>query len=715
MTKPLLSIGIIFKNEIRCLERCLKSLQPLRDALPCELVMADTGSDDGSREIAERYADLVFDFPWINDFAAARNAVIGRCSGTWYMSIDCDEWVDANIEGFVAFLTTDEEFDFASVIIRNYNSPELEQGGNYSDFLAARLFRPSTGLRYEGTIHEHVAYKGDLHTMLIRNAVFHHDGYLFQNDAARDEKQERNMVLLREKLEQDPNDLILLTQCYESSDGLPEQEDYLRRAMAGVAEKRRQWELFGPVIYRYAVRYATLKKLPEFEEWLQMAEELFPDSIFTRAEVAYYAFGHYWNKDDYAKSIYWGEKYLQGVEDYEKGRFDRSDILASVLNKADSHSRLSVATVLASGYLHEHQPEKCLRLMESLKGGEMNAKQAGDCVRNLCNVHSHYSLDTAPLLLRLWEEITQPAPSRERGEERRAKFLQVGAEMFEGKFIRDEAGEPDTVRHAYTVFLPLGGHCDLGIAAEMLETEDAVKLETLLGKVERPGDLPGHVLAHGLRCGVRFPLQGRPLTIEQMDLLAGGIARERDELYDLVGQTARAELPDSPQGLGWARGLCMAALKVCPWKEIGAETGLLLARAFAQVEKAYLPVCYAKEMLTVENLFLLPPLHRFGFYCAQAFGALDAGDGLGYVRLLREGLAACESARNMAEFLMDNTPQLKNPSKEMEALAEQIRTVLAKFAPDDPAVAALKQSEAYQKVAYLIEGMEPPIMGGQPQ
>ena len=70
MSKPLLSIGIIFKNEIRCLERCLKSLRPLRDALPCELVMADTGADDGSRAVAERYADILFDFPWINDFAA---------------------------------------------------------------------------------------------------------------------------------------------------------------------------------------------------------------------------------------------------------------------------------------------------------------------------------------------------------------------------------------------------------------------------------------------------------------------------------------------------------------------------------------------------------------------------------------------------------------------------------------------------------------------
>ena len=234
MSKPLLSIGIIFKNEIRCLERCLKSLQPLRDALPCELVMADTGATDGSREIAEKYADILFDFPWINDFSAARNSVMDRCSGTWYMTIDCDEWVDSNIEGYIKFLTTDKEFDFASVIIRNYNTPQLDADVGYSDFLAVRLLRLSSGVRYEGAIHEHWPYQGDLHTMLIRDAIFHHDGYVYQKKGDQKEKQERNMALLREQLEREPNDLIILTQCIESGRGLLEQEDYLRRAMAGV-------------------------------------------------------------------------------------------------------------------------------------------------------------------------------------------------------------------------------------------------------------------------------------------------------------------------------------------------------------------------------------------------------------------------------------------------------------------------------------------------
>ena len=121
---PLLSIGIIFKNDIRCIERCLKALQPQREAIPCELVMADTGSTDGSREIAARYADRLIDFPWIDDFSAARNAVMNQASGLWYLSVDTDEYLKENVSQMVQFLAVSEQtaFQAATVIVRNYRS-----------------------------------------------------------------------------------------------------------------------------------------------------------------------------------------------------------------------------------------------------------------------------------------------------------------------------------------------------------------------------------------------------------------------------------------------------------------------------------------------------------------------------------------------------------------------------------------------------------------
>lgn len=713
MSKPLLSIGIIFKNEIRCIERCLKSLQPLRDAVPCEVVMADTGSDDGSREIAAKYADILIDFPWINDFSAARNAVMDQCSGEWYLTVDCDEWLDEDIATLAMFVSTNTQNKYASVTVRNYKTPELERGGQFSDFMACRMLRMSTGIRFIGRIHERWNTSENLDIVVLKRTILHHDGYLYQDAEAAQKKTDRNMLLLREELKKDPDDLRLLMQCIESaSSGAGDYSEYVYRAVQGVREKRTGWQMFGPSILRHAVMAATSKKLPELEEWITMAEEWFSNSLFTRIDVQYMAMGHSWEKGDYPDCIRRGELYFEGVRDFNSGNYDPIDTICSLIGLASPFWEQSAKLFVSAAYLMEKRPERCQELLRGLDASIMDMKQVKDTVRNLAHLHSRSLLDTGPVLTDFWEGLTAPEPSQEKADARKAEFIRLAWDVFHPVYRDAEAKEPDFCRHAYQAFLPLTGKCALGYAAQMLETEDSSWLEALLGGVDDLELLPPSVLTHALRCGARFPLSARPLSIEQMDRLISGIAKERGELTVLVERAASREIPRKTQELAWLRGLCMAAVKVCPWREIDVETGLLLARAFARVEKAYLPLCYAREMLTAENLLLLPPLHRFGFYWVQAFDALDAGDAAGYVRLLREGLVACGGVKDMVEFLIDHTPEIKDPSQELKALAEQIRAVLARFSPDDSAVAALKQSEAYQKVAYLIEGMEPPVAGG---
>jgi len=62
-----LTISLIVRNEEQSLGRCLDSVQGLAD----EIVVVDTGSTDGTREMAASRGARVFDFLWCDDFAAA--------------------------------------------------------------------------------------------------------------------------------------------------------------------------------------------------------------------------------------------------------------------------------------------------------------------------------------------------------------------------------------------------------------------------------------------------------------------------------------------------------------------------------------------------------------------------------------------------------------------------------------------------------------------
>ena len=64
---------------------------------------------------------------------------------------------------------------------------------------------------------------------------------------------------------------------------------------------------------------------------------------------------------------------------------------------------------------------------------------------------------------------------------------------------------------------------------------------------------------------------------------------------------------------------------------------------------------------------------------------------------------------------VDRRQENSRITPEMESLAAQIRSILSQYAPDDPAVEVIKQSEAYQNVAKIIEEIEVPIWDGMPQ
>ena len=63
------SLCMIVRNEERNLADCLEPIAHLFD----EIIIVDTGSRDRTREIAARFTEQVYEFPWCDNFSAARN------------------------------------------------------------------------------------------------------------------------------------------------------------------------------------------------------------------------------------------------------------------------------------------------------------------------------------------------------------------------------------------------------------------------------------------------------------------------------------------------------------------------------------------------------------------------------------------------------------------------------------------------------------------
>lgn len=190
------------KNEAKYLEECLKSLQPIREAIESELVIVDTGSDDGTVEIAKQFTDKVYFHEWNDHFSEMRNTVISYTKGDWYFSIDGDEVVE-NPEGFIHFFQSGKykEFNSALVTQKNYINKEKT---NVSNLLVPRVFKNDEDFHFEGAIHNQPVVKKPVCTL---DTVLEHYGYLQNDQELMERKFNRTSNILKRELENDPENI----------------------------------------------------------------------------------------------------------------------------------------------------------------------------------------------------------------------------------------------------------------------------------------------------------------------------------------------------------------------------------------------------------------------------------------------------------------------------------------------------------------------------
>lgn len=147
MPETKLSLCMIVRNEAHRLSRCLDSAA----VLDPELVVVDTGSTDGTPDIAARHGAKVetFDFSTV-DFAAARNASLNLARGRWILVLDADEILDAESVPLISYLTGGG--GDAGYYVERWNRQAKPEPPK-TDYVV-RLFPNRPNYRFRGRVHE---------------------------------------------------------------------------------------------------------------------------------------------------------------------------------------------------------------------------------------------------------------------------------------------------------------------------------------------------------------------------------------------------------------------------------------------------------------------------------------------------------------------------------------------------------------------------------
>ena len=152
-----LGLCMIAKDEEQVLGRCLESARPFAD----EIVVADTGSHDRTKEIAASYGAAVYDFPWQDDFAAARNFSFAQAHTDYILWLDCDDVIEPQF--FAAFDALKRGLDgSADAYMLPYRAGADEQGNAALVFYRERIVRRACGFVWEGAVHEAIAVRGNV-------------------------------------------------------------------------------------------------------------------------------------------------------------------------------------------------------------------------------------------------------------------------------------------------------------------------------------------------------------------------------------------------------------------------------------------------------------------------------------------------------------------------------------------------------------------------
>lgn len=197
-----LSLCVIVRDEAVALPLMLESAKDFVD----EIVIVDTGSTDGTPDVARRYTDKVFFREWDNSFANARNFSLEQATGEWILILDADETLDRptwfGVRDYLATVATDMQAVMPTMVMCT------DSGVPYQEFLCERIVRNDPSVRFSGEMHNWLEVTPEARISIPNVRIIHNRGVkpAAQRAKRADQRLEMAEAIFLPKIAENPKD-----------------------------------------------------------------------------------------------------------------------------------------------------------------------------------------------------------------------------------------------------------------------------------------------------------------------------------------------------------------------------------------------------------------------------------------------------------------------------------------------------------------------------
>ena len=643
--KIMLSVGMIVKNEEKHLDNCLSALKKLLDAIPSELIIVDTGSTDRTKEIAFKYTDKVYDFEWIDDFAAARNCGLKKAKGEWFMYIDADEYLDEDCEEMIQFFTMPEvnqQYNSASIMIKNYSGKKDNDVSN--TFLAPRLVRLDKDVEFKDPIHEYMPQPNP-HGCF--STIFHHYGYVFESKKDKDKKADRTVLPLLEEYKKNPRDLRILAHLCDATHyekyfhTFEEKERYY---LEYLEEARKTPNTgYSPVAYNKAAKFYDMsekyeKAIDVSDEYLKL--ETSKNSAMTLS-IYFYKLIAYINTNKHEEVLETVEKYFEYYDRFKNNDLELAEMRYEALDGLTEycHDYATINAARSASKLDEY--DRALEILNGMNFKKMNFHHLRSLLKDIRE------------LIRKTKKYQHAAvfydKIQELGDDDKTGLILFLMEQYylEHPYEREEFADAMIESGVKGNFIDLMKI----VKADFEEKDISGKLEKFLDGITRWNDGYSEAIYLAMKHNVNISTAVRKMS---NDLMTQNLQYISDAHIDypkfVLDYCANVDMESNIMDM-----LFMTKMFECGVehsKELYPDERKIYFDTFICTLSDYIFNIYNPDLLNPDDADVLPELHRFGYYMTLAFTAQKEGDLITYVRMLKEALRLCEPMKDVVAFYL---------------------------------------------------------------